>query len=65
MIDIQLVVLCGGLGTRLGSISKKTPKILIPILDKTFLEHFLDVHQENGFKKRLVFIRQSKTLCKR
>jgi NDP-sugar pyrophosphorylase family protein len=37
----DLVILVGGRGTRLGSITKKTPKPLVKIIDKPFLDHLL------------------------
>jgi len=38
----QAVILCGGLGKRLGNITKKTPKPLIKINNKPFLNYLLD-----------------------
>ena len=38
----QAVILCGGLGTRLGTITKKTPKPLIKIGKKSFLDILID-----------------------
>ena len=38
----QAVILCGGLGTRLGAITKKTPKPLIKIGNKSFLDYLID-----------------------
>lgn len=52
---MQLVVLCGGLGTRLGEITLRTPKIMVPVLGEPFIEHFLRQHKKNGFD-RFLFI---------
>ena len=41
MLINQAVIVCGGLGTRLGDITKKTPKPLIKINRKTILEHLI------------------------
>ena len=49
----QAVVLCGGLGSRLGNITKKTPKPLIKIGGKPFLNYIIE---------RLVRIRIKKIL---
>tara|TARA_B110000858_G_scaffold196376_1_gene255037 strand:- start:9082 stop:10365 length:1284 start_codon:yes stop_codon:yes gene_type:complete len=38
----QAVILCGGLGTRLGAITKKIPKPLIKIGNKSFLDILID-----------------------
>lgn len=43
---MQMVILCGGLATRLGSLSKHTPKSMIDINGKPFLWH-----QINNLKK--------------
>ncbi len=39
---MQLVILCGGLGTRLKKISKNQPKGLLKINGKFFLEHLIE-----------------------
>jgi mannose-1-phosphate guanylyltransferase len=40
--DIDIAILAGGLGTRLRSVLPETPKVLAPVLGKTFLDHLLD-----------------------
>ncbi len=35
------VILCGGLGTRLGALTKNTPKGMIKVNNKPFLEHLV------------------------
>ena len=37
----QAVILCGGIGSRLGNITKKTPKPLIKINNKPFLDYLI------------------------
>lgn len=37
----QAVILCGGLGTRLGALTASTPKPLLPVGDRPFLEWLL------------------------
>ena len=50
-IDIsQAVILCGGEGTRLGSITKKTPKPLIKINGKSFIDYQINFLKKFGFK---------------
>ena len=42
MFDLSVIILCGGLGTRLRSeIGNETPKILAPIGDDYFLDYLL------------------------
>lgn len=47
---MQIVILCGGKATRLYPLTKKTPKSMIEISGKPFLEH-----QINLFKKNNIF----------
>jgi NDP-sugar pyrophosphorylase family protein len=47
----QLVVVAGGYGTRLGKEFSKTPKILIPITDKSFLEIQLEKFISDGIDR--------------
>ncbi len=44
-------ILAGGLGTRLGSLIKDTPKPLIRVAGKPFLHHQLDSLSRNGVKR--------------
>ena len=43
------VILCGGKGTRLGSITKKIPKSLVKIKDKAIIWYILKILKKNGF----------------
>jgi NDP-sugar pyrophosphorylase family protein len=36
------IVLCGGLGTRLGELTRETPKPMLPVAGRPFLAHVLD-----------------------
>lgn len=55
MTDTTVLVLAGGLGTRLSSISNGTPKILMPFRDKKFIDFKIEELREQGFD-RLVFL---------
>jgi len=44
---MQIAILCGGLATRLGKLSKDTPKSMIKIDDKPFLEHQIEQLKKN------------------
>ena len=50
MTDLQVVVLCGGKGTRLRPLTTDLPKPLIPIKGKPLLEHILDHAREHAMK---------------
>ena len=41
LAEIDVAVLCGGLGTRLRSVLGETPKILAPVSGRPFLDHLL------------------------
>ena len=45
---MQAVILCGGLATRLGNISKKVPKILLEVGGRAVLDWQLDLLKEVG-----------------
>ena len=43
------VILCGGRGTRLGSITKKIPKSVVKIQNKPIIWYILKSLKKNGF----------------
>ncbi len=45
----QAVILAGGLGTRLGEVTKVTPKPLVSVLDVPFLHHLIGNVVRHGF----------------
>jgi len=47
--DITPIILAGGIGSRLRSVSKGLPKVLMPALGRPFLTHILDRLLEAGF----------------
>ena len=50
----QIVIFCGGFGTRLKKVSKGIPKSLIEINDKTFIEILIKNLSRFNFKKVLL-----------
>ena len=50
----QLVLLNGGFGTRVKSISKKKPKCLIKFKKKSFLYWQLNMFKKNGIKEVII-----------
>jgi len=50
----QVVILTGGRGTRLGSRTKTTPKPLIPVAGKPYLEWQIELLREHGFRRFLL-----------
>jgi len=53
---MQAVILAGGLGTRLKPLTQKTPKSMMQVRNKPFLEILLDLLHKNNFKKILLLI---------
>jgi len=51
---IDVVILAGGLGTRVSSILKDTPKVLAPIDGRPYLEHLID--RLTGFGARRILL---------
>ena len=54
--DIDVVILCGGLGTRLRSAVSDRPKALAKIDDKTFLDVLIDDLLKHGFKNIILCV---------
>ena len=48
---MQAIILCGGLATRLGNISKKCPKILLEVGGRALLDWQLDLLKQAGIKE--------------
>ena len=51
---MQAIILCGGLATRLGNISKRIPKILLEIGGRTVLDWQLNLLKEVGVKDTIL-----------
>ena len=54
--DVQVVVLMGGLGTRLKDYTKECPKSLVKVGDRPFFDYQLDLLIAWGFKKFVFLI---------
>ena len=61
--DLQVVILAGGLGTRLGDITKKIPKPMVKVLGKPLISHIIKIYKKNkihdfiiltGYKSRII-----------
>ena len=51
---MDVIVLAGGFGTRLRPWTESIPKPLLPILDKSMIEHVLDVLPESQVNRVLI-----------
>jgi glucose-1-phosphate cytidylyltransferase len=52
--DIPVVILAGGLGSRLGTYTEKLPKPLIKIKDTPLIEYVISMWEKCGFEKFIV-----------
>jgi NDP-sugar pyrophosphorylase family protein len=50
----QVVILAGGLGTRLGELSRQTPKPVIPVAGKPYLEWQIELLRGHGLREFLL-----------
>jgi NDP-sugar pyrophosphorylase family protein len=55
-IEPQIVILAGGLGTRLRPITEQIPKAMVPILDKPFVHYQLDRLAHQGISDVILSI---------
>lgn len=53
---MQMVIACGGLATRLGAIARDTPKSMVDVNGKPFLEYQLRLAKENGFDEVVLLV---------
>jgi len=55
-IDIPVVIMAGGKGTRLDPFTKVLPKPLLPVKDKTIVEHIIESFKKFGFYKFILIL---------
>lgn len=48
-MSLPVAILCGGLGKRLGSLTKSRPKSMVEVAGKPFLEHQVALLRKNGY----------------
>ncbi len=65
LADIETIILCGGLGTRLSPvIGQQTPKCLAPIGNRTFLDILINSLQQQGIRRIILSIGHLRELIK-
>ena len=52
--NIKVVILAGGLGSRLSELTKKIPKPMVKIGNKPLIEHIIQIYIKNGFKNFII-----------
>lgn len=63
-LDIQVVIMAGGRGTRLDPFTRILPKALIPIGDKPIIEIIMDRFYEYGIKEFFVTVNHKSKMIK-
>ncbi len=62
--DIPVVVMAGGMGTRLSPLTRIVPKPLMPVGEQTMLEKIMDTFATHGFRDFRVIVNHKKDLIK-
>ena len=62
--DNWVVVMAGGLGTRLGDLTKETPKPMLPIGGKPILERIILAFKDQGFHRFVICLNYKASLIK-
>jgi dTDP-glucose pyrophosphorylase len=63
-INIPVVIMAGGIGSRMKPLTNVLPKALIPIGDKTILEKIMDFFSEQGCNKFYISINHKSDMIK-
>lgn len=59
-----IVIMAGGLGTRLGELTKTTPKPMLKVGDKPMLEHIINLFISQGFIKFMISVNYKSEVIK-
>jgi len=62
--NLQVVIMAGGIGTRLKPLTNVLPKPMVPINNKTAIEHIFDFFKKYGFKKFFITINYKAAILK-
>jgi len=55
-MSLEAVILAGGLGTRIRSVSGDLPKVMLPVAGRPFLEHVLTALSARGFGRVILAV---------
>ena len=59
-----VVIMAGGLGTRLGELTKNTPKPMLPVDSKPVLEHIIELFVSHGYTKFMLSVNHKAEVIK-
>ena len=63
--DVPVMILCGGMGTRLREASEKLPKPLVDIGGKPILWHIMKLYGSHGYRRFVLCLGYKSELIKR
>ena len=61
VVDVPVVIMAGGQGSRLLPITNVIPKPLVPFKDKPIIEHIFERFNEQGYEKFFISINNLKS----
>ena len=62
---MKVVILAGGKGSRISEITKRIPKPMIQIKNRTILEHIINIYSEQNFNEFIIAIGYKGELIKK
>ena len=62
--DNPVVIMAGGLGSRLGILTKETPKPMLNIGNKPMLQHLIEQFRDQGFRKFIFCVNYKKNIIR-
>jgi dTDP-glucose pyrophosphorylase len=62
--DSTIVIMAGGLGSRLGELTKDTPKPMLKVGDRPMLRHLIDMFSSYGFRSFIFCVNYKKDVIK-
>lgn len=60
----KVIIMAGGLGSRLGSLTKDMPKPMLPVSGKPLLEHIIENFKNQGFNKFILCVNYKSQIIK-
>ena len=51
---MKVVILCGGLGSRLGDITKRIPKPMVKVNQIPIIQHIMELYKKYGYEDFLL-----------
>ena len=62
--DNPVVIMAGGLGSRLGQLTKNTPKPMLNVGSKPMLQHLIEQFRDQGFRKFIFCVNYKKNVIR-